>query len=154
MNTKSPLITKGFPISVPLDEYYSCSCVYKILFGKKYFIWKGKALLQSCEGIAKQLKTPVVTKTLPARNSYLYLVIEHIIKTRCLGGSVTIIDHSKEPLELLKIEQKELDKAASDPDCLNNNEQAYVPASTHFISEADKEKFLQWYPVRKKKKTK
>jgi hypothetical protein len=156
MNTNQPKITDGYPISVPLNEYYTCPAVYKIVFGKKYFIWKGKSLLQSCEAIGKQLHKPVSLKELPLSDNHLFHVVSHIIKTRCMSGSVQVLDYNKTPLQLIKREQQELDKAINDPNCLNNNEQAYVPVTNHFINEGDKQRFLKWYeetrPKPKKKK--
>jgi len=39
--TDKCLVTKKFHIEVPTDKYYSNMAVYKIWFGKCFFIWKG-----------------------------------------------------------------------------------------------------------------
>jgi hypothetical protein len=52
---------------------------------------------------------------------------------------------------MLVAEQKLLDRAKNDPDCLNNNAEAYVP---NWMSAAHKEKFEQFLIDRKKRKKK
>jgi hypothetical protein len=88
----------------------------------------------------------------------MYHVFTHIKRTRCLRGTVEIVDNDfiKDPdssaidgLAMLKMEQRLLDQAKKDPMCLNNNIQAYVPESISYLSEAVKTKFLQWYEARK-----
>lgn len=52
---------------------------------------------------------------------------------------------------MLLAEQKMLDKAKNDPDCLNNNAEAYVP---NWMKAVHKEKFELFLKDRKKKKKK
>lgn len=160
MNTMSDTKKFGYSIIVPTDKNKSVPTVFKVWFGKKYFIWKGKALLQSCELLAKSISANLsrINKGEHMKDhDYLYHVMKHIRTTRCLSASVEIVfnDYLDEfdqidGLKVLKNEQQLLDESTGDPLCLNNNVQAYVPLNTIWIKEDVKQQFLNWYPRRKK----
>lgn len=146
---------KGFALQVPPNEPSTAS-VYKVYFGKKYFIWKGKALWQSCDLLGKSISAALSKYEGVEETNYLYHVINHIKKTRCLFGKVEIIANDfvnefgeVDGLACLKEEQRCLDAATGDYLCLNNNEQAYIPANATWIKEDEKIKFLKWYKNRK-----
>lgn len=154
MATKTQSVSKGFPIVAP---YIGDCCLFKVYFGKKYLIWKGKSLLQSIDTLGNGIKAGVAKGI--EDTHYLYYVCEHIKKTRCLRGTVEIISSNFlykksngsiaiNGFNLLKSEQIELDKAKEDELCLNNNEQAYVPNNTAYITDTQKNKFLNWYENR------
>lgn len=46
---------------------------------------------------------------------------------------------------MLKKEQEMLNESINDPYCLNNNVQAYVPDNNAYITNKDKQRFLNWY---------
>lgn len=86
---------------------------------------------------------------------YLYHVVNHIKRTRVLSGIVEILGNDYEKpisgidgFRLLKDEQIALDEADGDVLCLNNNVQAYIPINTAYISEKEKNRFLNWYQKR------
>ena len=123
---------------------------------KKYLIWKGKSLLQSCQFLAEGIERFIrLQKT--DDTDYLYHVCTHIKKTRCITASVEVIDNtfiraknggeSINGYAMLVLEQRLLDKAKNDIMCLNNNLEAYVP---NWISVAHKQKFEEL--LKKKKK--
>ena len=156
--TQKPTITKKFHIEVPTHTYFSVPSVFKVFFGKKYLIWKGKSLLQSCEMLSESIERYIRLQ----RNidtDYLYHVCNHIKRTRCIAATVTVIDNefirtikgteSINGYAMLVAEQKLLDRASKDPDCLNNNIEAYVP---NWITAAHKEKFEDYLLNKKKKK--
>lgn len=142
-----PTLTTKFHIEVPTHQFESIPTVFKVYFGKKYLIWKGKSLLQSCqflaEGIERFIRLQKTNDT-----DYLYHVCKHIVKTRCIKATVKVLDNtflrtrnestSIDGYRMLVEEQKLLDKAKNDLNCLNNNLEAYV---SNWISPAHKDKF-------------
>lgn len=150
MATKTECTSKGFPIVAP---YIGSTTLFKVYFGKKYLIWKGKSLIQSIDLLGSGIRSGIV-KDIP-KEHYLYHVVSHIKKARVLSGRVEILgnDYEKDSssidgFRLLKDEQFALDIADDDVLCLNNNIQAYIPVNTAYISEKDKQRFLKWYEKR------
>lgn len=154
----------GFSIIVPTDKHGAVPTVYKVLFGKtnpKYLIWKGKSLLQSCEILAKSISAGVskMNRGIPIPESdYLYHVLKYIKSSRCTSASVHVeasdfVDEFGviDGLKVLKVEQHLLDEADGDVQCLNNNEQSYVPINNVWISQSTKTQFLRWYQNRRKR---
>lgn len=160
--SSQPTDTKqfGFSLIVPTHLHKSVATVYKVFFGKKYLIWKGKHLLQSCEILSKSLSAGLskINRGIPIPDTdYLYHVLKHIKSTRCTCGTVVVEanDFTDEfeqidGLAVLKYEQRLLDEADGDVLCLNNNEQAYVPVGNVWLTNATKNKFLKWYKQRRK----
>lgn len=150
------IVMKAYPISVPSAQYGGRPCLFKVYFGRKYFIWKGKSLVQSCELLSKSIKSKL-GKGAISDEDFLYHVMSHINKTRCIKATVDVIsdnytDGEKiDTMAILKDEQMALWEAMDDADCLNNNIQAYIPVNNSWISEATKNKFLIWYEKNKKK---
>lgn len=154
--TNDPTTTKKYHIEVPTHQYLSVPTLFKVYFGSKYLIWKGKSLLQSCqfiaEGIERYLRLNKNDDT-----DYLYYVAAHVKRTRCIKASVEVIanDYVRKDsdaidgFKMLKEEQILLDKAAKDPDCLNNNAESYVPG---WINKAHVERFEKYLRERKKRK--
>lgn len=158
LSPNEPTVTEKWPIEVPTHQYSSVPTVYKVYFGKKYFIWKGKSLLQSCQYLAESIER-YMRMNKNNDTDYLYHVCNHIKRTRCIKATVEVIANdyirvlngaeSINGYAMLVEEQKQLDKAKREPEmCLNNNEEAYVPA---WISAAHKEKFEKFLFDRKKK---
>ena len=135
---------------MPTHKYASVPSVFKVWFGKHYLVWKGKHLYQSCEFLAEGIERYIRLKK-NDDTDYLYHVCNHIKRTRCMKGSVEVIDNDfvKEDSEaidgvrILKVEQELLD-SATDGFCLNNNSQAYIPqwvgatATQKFLSSTEK----------------
>ena len=154
----------GYSIIVP-EKDHGKATVYKVFFGKKkYLIWKGKSLYQSCDILAKSISAGIsrMNRGIPiTETDYLYHVLKHIKAARCNSATVEVIqndfhvegerDDYINGLEVLKLEQKLLDEATGDTNCLNNNEQAYVPVNIIWITQAMKDSFLKWYKQRRKK---
>ena len=150
----------GYSLIVPTHKHKSVPTVYKVWFGKKYLIWKGKSFLQSCEILAKSISADIskINRgfTIP-ETDYLYHVIKHIKYTRCSVGHVEMmfndfVDEFNviDGLGILKCEQRLLDEADGDVLCLNNNVQAYIPDNNIWITQPMKNKFLKWYKERRK----
>lgn len=134
--------------------------VYKVHLGSKYFIWKGKSLSQSCDILCKSISATLsrIERGVPIPDTdYLYHVVKHLRLSKRRVGTVEVISNGFvnefgeiDAVELLKEEQRVLDTADGDADCLNNNCQAYIPISNAWISEKQKHEFLKWYPRRRK----
>lgn len=156
-SASKPTVTDKWHIHVPTHQYMSVPTVYKVYFGKKYLIWKGKSLLQSCQYLAEGIER-YIRKQKSDDTDYLYHVCNHIKRTRCIMATVEVIDNSflrtikgAESINgyaMLVSEQRLLDKHSKDPDCLNNNAEAYV---SNWIKEAHKEKFAEFLKNRKNK---
>jgi len=135
-SSSKPTVTSKWHIEVPTHQYESLPSIFKVWFGKKYLIWKGKSLLQSCEFLAEGIERFMRLKKTDDTD-YLYHVCKHIVRTRCIRATVEVIDNSfikkkgdSESINgygMLVMEQRLLDKAKNDADCLNNNAEAYVP---------------------------
>lgn len=134
-SSSKPTVTKKFPIEVPTDTYVgSPACVYKVFFGTKYLIWKGKRLLQSAEMLAAGIERYIrLGQNDP--ESWICHVCKHIVATRCMRAKIEVIDSDFVPdgsvsaidvYRMLKLEQQLLNEATGDSKCLNNNTQAYV----------------------------
>lgn len=87
---------------------------------------------------------------------YFYHVWTYIKKARVMSGRVERLhdDFTDRPMDLLTFEQKHLDIAKEDPDCLNNNLVAYVPKWMGITVEQDFQKWLQGRNKKVKSKTK
>lgn len=156
-STNTPKITSKFHIEVPTDTYVgSPACVYKVWFGKSYLIWKGKRLLQSAEMLAESIERYIrLDKDEPA--SWIYHVCNYIKRHKCTRAKIEMeasdfikpgTTEAIDGYRLLKCEQALLDEAAGDPNCLNNNEQAYIPG---WINPDDSNKFLRTWKKKEKK---
>lgn len=153
----------GYSIIYPGGVGMGAASVYKIYFGRKYFIWKGKSLKQSCEILAKSISAGLsrINRGFHVDEvEQLYHVLKHIKSSKCLCGKVPVdsitndfTDESGyiDGLAVLKLEQRLLDDAVGDANCLNNNVQAYVPVNNTWITEAMKNDFLRWYTNKKRK---
>ena len=132
-------VTKKFPIEYTVS--YSTLAVYKVYFGSHYFIWKSKAVKRGLESLAEQIERHVrLGRKLPDTD-YLYHVINHIRRTRCIKAKVEMIqDDFDNTWEALVLEQQLLDQG--DEKCLNNNSDAYMSS---WISEAEQKKFSRNY---------
>jgi len=155
-------ITPKFPIEVPTASHLSTAAVYKVWFGKKYFIWKGKALLQSANQLAEGIERFIRTKN-KDQTSWLYKICEHIKKTKCEKAKIEVIDDdfirpgtvaSLDIYRMLRVEQDLLHEAGNSERCLNNNEQAYIPKWMEENHPSETEKFLRNWKSRSSALTK
>lgn len=139
----------GYQIICSKEYFNNPYSLLKIWFGKKFYIARAKSVNSFVDNLGKQIRTNLKKDELNDEG-LLYHVVKHIRRLRPLNGTVEMIGSYDTALELMKQEQLLLDKNESDPMCLNNNEQAYVPIGNAFISDPDKQIFLKWYEKRKK----
>ena len=146
-------MTKGFPIYYPEQSGYGIPTLFKVYFGRKYLIWKGKSFYQSIEILGQSIRS-CMNKGNTDETNFMYHVVAHITKNKIMHGECFIkemyTDFSTPTKELngfklLVAEQEMIDDAIRSSLCLNNNVQAYVPDNTAYLTKADKERFLNWY---------
>lgn len=158
-STSRPTITRKYPIEVPTNTYGSPVAVYKIYFGKAYFIWKGLSLLQSSKQIAESIERYIrLDKNEPT--NIIDKVAKYIVKHRIKTGKIEVVetDFLKKStttgincLAILKLEQQLLDESSEDALCLNVNKQAYVSSWIQNDHAMDVIKFNAFLEKRKKK---
>ena len=143
----------GFTIEYPDNAGSGKPTLFKVYFGRKYFIWKGKSFFQSLETLSESIARTIRKGNLD-ETDYMYHVAAHIIKNGIMNGLCKADDiysdfstPSKEldGYKLLIAEQEMLDESIRSSLNLNNNVQAYVPTNNNYLTVADKEKFLRWY---------
>lgn len=98
-------------------------CVYKLTYGGKYIIVKGKTLAGSLFQVQKGY-TWFEDKMDAALYAHFY---RHILKNPNKNFTVRVLLHSRNSYNLLKKEQSELDKRRFDCNMLNNSMEAYIP---------------------------
>lgn len=147
----SPSITPKFHIEVPTNAYGSPPAVYKVWFGDRYLIWKGKSLMQSAIILADSIERYIrLEKNEP--ESWLFKVCRFIKKYNIDKATIEVMDcdlikeGTKSQIDvyrMLKVEQSLLDEVGNTYKCLNNNAQAYVPAWMEERYYDDTQKFLR-----------
>lgn len=127
------LITAPFPYHIDEDiKYRNPTCVFKLVFGSKYFIFKGLKIAKTVEGLAAQIHKEIGNQK---ESSILYKVVAYVIKSRVTVMKVEVIFETDAIIDLLFKEYEALREASKDPNCLNtrfiNNEYfpAWVPQS-------------------------
>lgn len=147
---KEPVVTAKYHIEIPPQEGgMGQPAVYKVWFGKSYFIWKGKSLLLSATWLAESVERALRTEKIDDTN-YLWHVFKHIKKTRCQKAHIEVVEAdfirkgsvvAVDVYKILKSEQALLLAANGDVNCLNNNEIAYIPKWMEQDAPADVSKF-------------
>src|SRR5690242_17623892 len=153
------LQTKNMNHQIDVPENIE-GCVYKLWYADKYIILKCKTLARSIFGIKTDLHyffkgTPGGTK-----ESDLYFdFYVHVQEVPFQKFKVEIILSSNNPLELLKCEQIELEKAYDDPNCMNKSFEVYIPKHTQvngkksWINRGYYLNFMQWMRKRANQNT-
>ena len=104
--------------------------VYKMFFGKKYYIWKGSvSLKQSVETIARDIDRFIRKNGAPGH--FLEEVVKHVIRARVLKSTVEVLFQTDNMAELIDYEGLTLKKCKEDPNCLNK---VFVPYVSKAIS--------------------
>lgn len=111
----------------PNLEYTSDPAVYKLYFGKKYFIFKGKSFISSIE---QNLRDINIQLAKPGNNiSHLFWpIVEHIKKSRSLSMvcQVDLVCQTTGQA-LVDCERLILQAAQKDPACLNTIFTPHIP---------------------------
>ena len=119
-------------IPIP-EEYFEVeNCVYRLTYGDRYIIVKGKTLTGSIYLIEKGYANFISSwggpegKETDETNDYYKKFYTYIFKNPKLPFKVEVLLESYNGYQLLKKEQQELNAAIRDKKCLNSNLTAYV----------------------------
>lgn len=115
-----------FPFQMADEDRRKGTCVFKLVFGTKYYIFKGLKIEKTVENLSKQIWKELNN---PKEDSILFKVIAYIQKSRVTMMKVELIKESDSIVDLLMTEYEALQAAKNDVNCLNtrffNNE--YFP---------------------------
>jgi hypothetical protein len=108
------------------EKYPSNTCLVKIWFGKKYFIWKAKALKQTADQVCRDLSRKVRLGC--PETDLFYQVCQYIKRGRILSCTFEVIMATENHTELVNAERELLKTSFGTPECLNNNPEPYLPS--------------------------
>lgn len=108
-------ISAPFPYTYK-EEYETGTCVFKLWFGSRYFIFKGLNFKTTVENLSKQIHRE---RTRPKDDSILTSVIAYINKARVTSMVVEKVCEADAIAVLLMEEYEALQEAKNDPNCLN-----------------------------------
>lgn len=106
-------------------DYTAQPTVYKLNFGKKYYIFKGKNLFHSVETICNDIDRFLSRGV--KDDHLLKKVVEYVKRARILFCKVDVLLQTDNLAHLIEFENLTLAKAKEDPDCLNWKFKAHVP---------------------------
>lgn len=123
------------------DEYFEVeSTVYKLYYGDRYIIVKGKTLTGSIYLIERGYAAFISAgggsgnksggqgqKEGDGKNTFYFKFYSYIHDNPKLQFNVQVLLESNNPYELLKLEELQLRASIRDKKCLNNNVTAYIP---------------------------
>jgi hypothetical protein len=139
-----PVIKLTIMMNIDIDQEIG-SCVFKLYYGDRYVIVKGKTLAGSIFLIEKgyayfleggqgtgtnsgmEKKNGPGHKEGDGKNTFYFQFYSYIKDHPGLPWHIEMILESDNGYQLLKAEQLALNAAISDKKCLNNNVEAYLP---------------------------
>lgn len=107
------------------DDHTEQPAVYKLFFGNKFYIWKGKSLSASVETICRDISRFAVKGYPP--DHLLKKVMDYYTRYRPLFCRVEVLIQTDNVTQLIDFENLTLTKFKDDPDCLNIKFEAHVP---------------------------
>lgn len=135
------------PFRYHFRQYHpSTTCIFKFWFGKKYFIWKAKALHQAVTQFATEIDRTI---RLGKKDTIYEGIVRYVIRARIVQMEVEWLQDIDNPAELLKEEHQMLKKAEKDPDCINTS---FVPMVPKWIPETAVKEYDDWRQGLQKKK--
>ena len=107
-------------------------CVYKLWYADRYVVIKCKTMWRSRQNIEINLgyflkNTPKARR----KDNLYYELFSYIIDNPDCEFKIDVLFESNNPYQLLKTEFLELRRAKSDPKCLNNYFEPYIPHNTN-----------------------
>lgn len=115
----------------PHDHVMFIPAVYKLHFGSKYFIWKGKTLKGSVEQNLTDIQKLLFRIHQP---THLFApVVLYIRKARPLKAEVEVMVETEDPKLLLEVESRLLLAGEHDEACLNT---VFTPHIPKWLAEA------------------
>lgn len=121
------------------EAYPSETCVFKIWFGQRYFIWKCKALHQAVNNISVEIDRRL---RLGLKDGDIYeKIVKYIRKARVAQFEVEVVFKSDNPVDVLKYEHKALKSAQKDELCLNT---IFIPGLPKWVPETAGAEYNKW----------
>jgi len=107
------------------ENYTSEMCVVKFWFGKKFFIWKAKALKQTTEQVMRDLDRKIRLGT--PETDLFYQVVQHCRRYRPAVVEVEVLFATENHQQLFDFEMTELERICNPESCLNAGLAPYIP---------------------------
>lgn len=121
------------------EPHPNTSCVFRVWFGKKFLIWKCKALHQSVNTIAMDLDRRL---RLGVKDDDLYKkAVGYINRGRVTLFEVEVVLTSDDPVVLLQEEYRLFQDGRTNPDCLNETFMQQMPK---WMPESTVSEFTKW----------
>lgn len=139
-----------FKFKILNDYTQATPCVYRMNFGKKSFIWKGKSIVASLKQMNVELRRRVNQEKPLADGDLFARLIPHIKAYRLTKVDVTILFESRKGKEIIFYEADMLKEAEQDPDNLNCSYVPYVPTwidADHIMPQIDPNFVSEQLPV-------
>lgn len=112
-------VTAPFPYTIDADaKRRNSMAVYRLWFGKKYFIFKGMKLAQSIENVSAQIKREI---QVPKENSIMIKLVAYVRSARVTIMDVEVLKETDDQVDLLLTEYEWLQASKKDEDCLNTD---------------------------------
>lgn len=127
-------------VTIP-EEYFEVeSCIYRLSYGDRFVIVKGKTLTGSIYLIERGYRAFLTSGGGTGRqrggegqnewdgvNAYYFKLYKYIHDHPNQNFKVEVLLESNNHYQLLKAEEDELQKELSNPKCFNSNVSAYIP---------------------------
>ena len=151
-------ITKEIASQLDLTHYSLVKeCLYRLHYGDRYLIVKGKTFAGSLylmykgyvyfvaggQGTGHRDTLGPGLQGKAAKEHHYSKFYTYVKQHPGLIFRIELIMESEDGYQLLTREQQELDAAKADPNFMNNNATAYIPA-TAYIDKPDKDKKEKW----------
>lgn len=115
-----------YQMAPEITGYTSEPAVYKLQFGRKYYIWKGKSFKSSVEQNLSDI-SGLLYKLEKKVDHIFYPIVEHIKHYRVMECTVHLIMQTGVAANLVKAEADILEVAIGDPECLNVHFKPHIP---------------------------
>ena len=147
----------AFSLNIPETESEVGSCVFRLYYGDRFIIVKGKYLAFSLKLIRDALASFITyrhkeTDHKGHQNLKFFTWVRRCLDRNCPKSfRVVMVKQSPDPYELLCAEQEELLACISNKKCCNRNLTAYIPLYNEkkgaygWIDPVDVEKFKEKY---------
>lgn len=104
------------------------ACVYRIDFGNKFFIWKGKEFPKCLDAFCSDVEWKIFNPEKCKEGDRMFEIVQHIRKYRTYLLYIKPLFCSEKPLEILDFEKNELLQHQEDPNCCNTIFEPHIPA--------------------------
>lgn len=107
------------------ETYRSGTCLIKIHFGKKYFLWKAKSLKQTAEQVCRDLSRKCRNGC--PETDLFFKVVQYIRRGRIQSCTFEVVMYTEDHNLLIKKEAELLRAGFGTDLCLNLSPEPYMP---------------------------